>query len=489
MLRQGLRQKLLTRLSPQQIQFVKLLQVPTAMLEQRIKEELEDNPALEEADWTDDKPEDAYSDLDETGSDAPGDADEGENEAQEDLSEYIDDDDIANYRLADNNYSDDDDDRSIPIRVENSFHEDLVEQLRLLSLSETEQLIGQQIIGSLDNDGYLRRAVTSVADDLAFSHNLMVADEEVASMLRRIQQFDPAGIGARDLRECLLLQLERLPAQETVAHAQAILNRYFEEYTRKHYDKIARRLSLSDEHMKRAHQLILHLNPRPGNTKPSSDKTQQVIPDFIVTHEDSQLVVRLNARNAPELRVSSQYKDMFRDYEKSTKRDKNMREAVAFVKQKLDSARWFIDAIKQRQHTLLSSMEVIVALQDAFFRTGDFTQIRPMILKDVADRVGLDISTISRVASSKYVQTEYGTFLLKRFFSEGIMTDSGEEVSSIEVKEILSELIAGETKDSPLSDEKLSEILNERGYNIARRTIAKYREVMNIPVARMRKEL
>lgn len=459
------------------------------MLEQRIKEELEDNPALEEAGWEEEKPEDAYSDLDEKDPDDSGDAEEGDNDSREDLSDYIDDDDVPDYRLADNNYRDDDDDRTIPIRVENSFHEDLVEQLHLLSLSETEQLIGQQIIGSLDNDGYLRRAITSVADDLAFSHNLMVADEEVASMLQRIQQFDPAGIGARDLRECLLLQLGRLPAQETVAHAQAILGRYFDEYTRKHYEKIARGLALSDEQMRRAHKLILHLNPRPGNTQASGDKTQQVIPDFVVTHEDGQLVVRLNSRNAPELRVSSQYKDMFRDYEKSSKKDKNMREAVAFVKQKIDSARWFIDAIKQRQHTLLSSMEMIVELQDTFFRTGDFTRIRPMILKDVADRVGLDISTISRVASSKYVQTEYGTFLLKRFFSEGIMTDSGEEASSIEVKEILGELIAGESKDTPLSDEKLSEILNERGYNIARRTIAKYREAMNIPVARLRKEL
>ncbi|MBM3918881.1 MAG: RNA polymerase factor sigma-54 [Sphingomonadales bacterium] len=489
MLRQGLRQKLLARLSPQQIQFVKLLQVPSSLLEQRIKEELEDNPALEEADWEDEKQEDVYSDLDEQSPGASGEAEEGDDPANEDLSDYIEDDDTPDYRLADNNYCDDDDDRTIPIRVEDSFHDDLVEQLRLLTLSETEQLIGQQIIGSLDHDGYLRRAVTSVADDLAFSHNLMVADEEVESMLRRIQQFDPAGIGARDLRECLLLQLERLPAKEAVEHARAILGRYFDEYTRKHYDKIARGLELSDEHLRRAHRVILHLNPRPGNAKPTSDKTQQVIPDFVVTYEEGRLVVRLNARNAPELRVSSQYKDMFRDYEKSTKKDKNMREAVAFVKQKIDSARWFIDAIKQRQHTLLSSMEVIVELQDAFFRTGDFTRIRPMILKDVADRVGLDISTISRVANSKYVQTEYGTFLLKRFFSEGIMTDSGEEASSIEVKEILSELIAGESKDQPLSDEKLSEILNERGYNIARRTIAKYREAMNLPVARLRKEL
>jgi RNA polymerase sigma-54 factor len=487
MLRQGLRQKLLARLSPQQIQFVKLLQVPTAMLEQRIKEELEDNPALEESDWEEEKPEDAYSDLDDK---APDDSeDEVDNEHHEDLSDYIDDDDIPDYRLADNNYRDEEDNRTVPVRVENSFHEDLVEQLRLLTLSETEQLIGQQIIGSLDNDGYLRRAIASVADDLAFSHNLMVADEEVAAMLQRIQQFDPAGIGARDLRECLLLQLDRLPTKEPVAHARAILARYFDEYTRKHYDKISRGLALSDEHMRRAHQLILHLNPRPGNTKPSGDKTQQVIPDFVVSHEEGRLVVRLNSRNAPELRVSSQYKDMFRDYEKSSKKDANMREAVVFVKKKIDSARWFIDAIKQRQHTLLSSMEKIVELQDTFFRTGDFTRIRPMILKDVADRVGLDISTISRVASSKYVQTEYGTFLLKRFFSEGIMTDSGEEASSIEVKELLSELIAGEAKDAPLSDEKLSEILNERGYNIARRTIAKYREAMNIPVARLRKEL
>ena len=489
MLRQGLRQKLLARLSPQQIQFVKLLQVPTALLEQRIKEELEDNPALEEADWENETKEDAYADLDDPPADAEGEPEVAEEQPVEDLSDYIDDDDIPDYRLADNNYNDDDDDRSIPIRVENSFHEDLVEQLGLLTLTETERLIGLQIIGSLDHDGYLRRAVTSVADDLAFSHNTMVADDAVESMLHRIQQFDPADIGARDLRECLLLQLARMPAKEPVMHARAILERYFEEYTRKHYEKIGRGLSLGDESLRRAHQVILHLNPRPGNTKATGDKTQQVIADFIVTHEEGRIVVRLNARNAPELRISSQYKDMFRHYEKSDKKDKNMREAVAFVKHKIDSARWFIDAIRQRQHTLLSTMEVIVELQEAFFKSGDFTRMRPMILKDVADRVGLDISTISRVANSKYAQTEYGTFLLKRFFSEGIMTESGEEASSIEVKQILGELIAGEPKDQPLSDEKLSEILHERGYNIARRTVAKYRETMNIPVARLRKEL
>lgn len=491
MLKQSLQQKMLQKLSPQQIQFIKLLQVPTAMLEQRIKEELEENPALEEADWDEPDLKDEYSDLDDDKEPEQVDEYDEVGEQDVDVSEYLDTDDTPDYKLEDNNYRSEEDERDFRpgISVVNSFHEQLMDQLHLLDLTEEEFVVGQQLVGSIDEDGYLRRPLHSIVDDLAFSQNKMVEEEVVEAMLRRIHKFDPAGVGARDLQECLLLQLERKKEKPAARDAIKILNRYFDEYTKKHFDKIARSLNLTADAMKAAHHEIIHLNPRPGNSQADNSKSMQVIPDFVIHNEEGELQLRLNARNAPDLRISDTYKDMFRHYEKAEKRDKKMKEAVSFVKQKLDAAKWFIDAIRQRQHTLLSTMDAIMEHQYDFFLTGDQAKLKPMILKDIADKVNLDISTISRVANSKYVQTEFGTFLLKSFFSEGIMTDSGEEASSKEVKKILSDLIGAEEKRRPLADDRLADILNEKGYNIARRTVAKYREQMGIPVARLRKEL
>ncbi|MFN3530570.1 MAG: RNA polymerase factor sigma-54 [Bacteroidia bacterium] len=491
MLKQTLQQKLLQKLSPQQIQFIKLLQVPTAMLEQRIKEELEENPALEEADWEAQTLQDEYSDLDEAKTSEESDEYDDQLNEDIDVSEYLDADDTPEYKLEDNNYRNEEDERDYRpgITVDNSFHEQLMQQLNLLDLSDEEYMVGQQLVGSIDEDGYLRRPLLSIVDDLAFSQNIIIADELVYKMLERVQKFDPAGVGARDLRECLLLQLARKAERISARNAIRILEKYFEEYTKKHFDKIARSLNLDEEAMRDAHYEITHLNPRPGNAQADNSKVLQVIPDFVIYNEEGELQLRLNARNAPDLRISDTYREMFKHYDKAEKSDKKMKEAVSFVKQKLDAARWFIDAIRQRQHTLLSTMDAIMEHQYDFFLTGDQTKLKPMILKDIAEKVNLDISTISRVANSKYVQTEFGTFLLKSFFSEGIMTDSGEEASSKEVKQILTDLIGAEDKLKPLSDDKLAEVLNEKGYNIARRTVAKYREQLNIPVARLRKEL
>ncbi len=493
MLKQSLQQKLLQKLSPQQIQFIKLLQVPTAMLEQRVKEELEENPALEEGQYEEYEVKDEYSDLDddrEFDNTEPDEYSEESSADDIDVSEYLED-DTPSYKYDDNNYSPDDEDKDLrpAVVVVNSFHDQLMDQLDMLELTEKQFIIGRQLVGSIDEDGYLRRPLESVGDDLAFTANINCELPEIEAMLVEIQKFDPAGVGARDLQECLVLQLKRKKQSLSVNHAISIVSKYFDEYTRKHFDKIARVLGLDEESMRLAHQEIIRLNPRPGNTAQDNSKALQVIPDFIIHNEDGELQLRLNSRNAPELRISETYKDMLRHYEKAEKKDKKMKEAVSFVKQKLDSAKWFIDAVKQRQHTLLSTMEAIMQHQYSYFLTGDQAKLKPMILKDIADVVHLDISTISRVANSKYVQTEFGTFLLKSFFSEGIMTDSGEEASSKEVKKILSDLIAAEKKKNPLSDDKLMQLLNEKGYNIARRTVAKYREQLGLPVARLRKEL
>lgn len=490
MLKQTLTQKLLQKLSPQQIQFIKLLQVPTASLDARIKEELEENPALEDISLTNmNEPAGDYPDND------PDDSDYNENESVSESDEfnvedYLQSDDGHDYGGG-GNYGDDDEDRKeIPIPVQQSFYESLQQQLGLLVLSDRDYIIGKQIIGSLDDDGYLRRPLESLLDDLAFSQNIEASIEEVEDMLQIIQSFEPAGIGARDLQECLLLQLRRKDqSNEQIQIAIHIIENYLEEFTKKHYDKLEKNLNLDGEQLKLAIQEILKLNPKPGDSVATGGKQLHIIPDFHITNNDGVLQLSLNARNAPELRVSRSYMDMFEHYEKAEQKDKKMKEAVQFVKQKLDSAKWFIDAIKQRQQTLLKTMNAIMQYQYDFFLTGDERKLKPMILKDIADRIDMDISTVSRVANSKYVQTEFGTFLLKSFFSEAIQTDSGEEVSNIEVKKILEECIANEDKRKPLADEKLTEILKERGYTIARRTVAKYREAMNIPVARLRKQL
>lgn len=480
-LKQQLAQRLEQRLSPQQIQLMKLLQVPTMELDQRIKQEIEENPALEEG--TDQEEDDFDNTDDEFDDDTDSDDDF-------DLSDYLDD-DSADYKTQANNSSKDDEERVIPLSGEQSFQEKLTEQLHLLDLDDKQFLIADILIGNLDESGYLNRDLEAIVDDLAFSMNVEATEEEVAVILSLIQELDPAGVGARNLQECLLLQIKRKQDGDIVRYtAKKILEDFFDEFTKKHYDKIAKKLEIEDEDLKEAIDEILRLNPKPGGSMRESAKNyQQIIPDFMLFENEGRLELSLNSRNAPELKVSKEYEAMLRSYAEGAKSSKSDKDALTFVRQKLDSAKWFIDAIKQRQQTLLLTMDAIMNYQHLYFLTGDETKLRPMILKDIADIVELDISTISRVANSKYVQTNFGIFPLKYFFSESLSTDSGEEVSTREVKKILSEAIEAEDKRNPLTDEKLMDLLNERGYNIARRTVAKYREQLNIPVARMRKEL
>ena len=478
-LKQFLTQKLEQRLSPQQIQLMKLLQVPTMELDQRIKQEIEENPALEEGS---DELEDEFDNQDDT--------EENDTDDEFDLSDYIDD-DIADYKTNANNQSKDDEERVIPLSGEQSFQEKLSEQLHLLDLNETEFIIADILIGNLDESGYLNRDLEALVDDLAFSMNVITSEQEVKSILGLIQTFDPAGVGARSLQECLLLQINRKQDGDISRFtAKKILEDFFEEFTKKHYDKIALKLEIEDKDLKDAINEILRLNPKPGGSLRESAKNQlQITPDFVINETEGSLELSLNSRNAPSLKVSREYESMLRSYSEGAKTTKSDKEAVSFVRQKLDGAKWFIDAIKQRQQTLLLTMNAIMNYQFAYFLSGDEAKLRPMILKDIADIVNLDISTISRVSNSKYVQTNFGIYPLKYFFSESLSTDSGEEVSTREVKKILSEAINSESKKIPLTDEKLMDLLNEKGYNIARRTVAKYREQLNFPVARMRKEL
>lgn len=489
MLKQSLQQKLLQKLSPQQIQFIKLLQIPTVMLDSRIKEELEENPALEDGSLSNAEEIPEYSLDDEHTNDSKEEINEQPDEFN--IDDYLQDDDQDDgYKMMSDNDSDDDDKKEMPIAVSSSFHEMLQAQLSLCVLGDHEFMVAQQILGSLDDDGYLRRPIIALVDDLAFSQNIFTNEAEIEHLLAIIQSFDPEGVGARDLQECLLLQLKRKnQSLKSIKIATNIVKNYLDEFTKKHYDKLERSLGIQSEDLKIAINEILKLNPKPGNSFADNSKQLQVIPDFIINKNDQYLILTLNSKNAPELRVSRSYQEMFQTYDKAVQKDKKMKEAVQFVKQKLDSAKWFIDAIKQRQQTLIKTMNAIMNFQYDYFLTGDDRKLRPMILKDIADQVQMDISTVSRVANSKYVQTEFGTFLLKSFFSEGIQTESGEEVSNREVKKILEECIGNEDKKHPLADEKLAEILKENGYNIARRTVAKYREQLNIPVARLRKEL
>jgi RNA polymerase sigma-54 factor len=494
-LSQSLQQKLLQKLSPQQIQLMKLLQVPTANLEERIKEELEENPALEvtEEDGEESTPEDSKEEFEEK----EGEEYEAESSDDEygeiDLSDYVNDfdDEVSDYKLRDDNYPELDEQKSVPQRMEISFHEILLDQLGMLTMDDRSRKIAEQIAGSIDDDGYLRRDASSIVDDLAFRQNIDTNEKEVEELVAKIQQFDPPGVAARTLQECLLLQLYRRKGEgRCVEKAIDVLTYYFEEFTKKHYDKIQAGLGLSDEEFRELIRQIIRLNPKPGgNVGEAARAESYVVPDFFIFNNAGSLELTLNSRNAPDLRISEGYRDMLKDYEKGSKKDKRQKEAVLFIKQKIDAAKWFIDAIKQRQQTLFSTMHTIMDYQQEFFLTGDETSLKPMILKDIAERTGLDISTVSRVANSKFVQTEFGTYRLKFFFSESLSTDSGEEVSTREVKKILSDLIEGESKKKPLSDEKLTELLQEKGYNIARRTVAKYREQLNISVARLRKEL
>lgn len=490
MLKQHLQQKLLQKLSPQQIQFIKLLQVPTVALDTRIKEELEENPALEDPSlMVQSEQKSEYDDL----NDDKDSFDESSSEESTDefnIEDYLQSDAPDDYSNGYNNDSDDEEQKEMPIAIESTFFESLQEQLDLVPLSDTDFIIGRQIIGSLDDDGYLRRPIVSMIDDLAFSQNVIVQEEDVLEVLKIVQDFHPAGIAARDLQECLTIQLKRKDQNNPIIQkAIIIVEKYLDEFTKKHYDKLERQLNLQEGELKEIVNEILRLNPKPGDSNQVTTKQLQIIPDFHITNSDNVLILTLNSKNAPELRVSQSYKDMFDHYEKVSQKDKKLKEAVQFVKQKLDAAKWFIDAIKQRQQTLLKTMNAIMHYQYEYFLTGDEKKLKPMILKDIADKIEMDISTVSRVANSKYVQTEFGTFLLKSFFSEAIQTENGEEVSNKEVKKILEENINNEDKKRPLADERLTEILKEQGYNIARRTVAKYREQMNIPVARLRKEL
>lgn len=482
-LKQQFAQKLEQRLSPQQIQLMKLLQVPTMELDQRIKQEIEENPALEEGmDEVDPDSDEETDDFD--------DSDDFEGDQEDfDLSDYMDDE--PDYKTKANNHSKDDEQRVIPLSGEQSFQERLTEQLHLLDLDDIQFMIADTIIGNLDESGYLNREMEAIVDDLAFSANIITTLEEVEEILELIQDLDPAGVGARDLQECLLIQINRKQDGDITKHtAKVILQDHFEEFTKKHYKQILKKLEISDEDLKEAVDEIIRLNPKPGGSmKESSKSIQQITPDFMITDFEGKLELTLNGRNAPELRVSKGYENMLRGYSEGAKATKADKEALTFVKQKLEGAKWFIDAIKQRQNTLFYTMSAIMNYQKQYFLTGDETQLKPMILKDIAEIVEMDISTISRVANSKYVQTGYGVFSLKYFFSESLSTDSGEEVSTREVKKILSDAIEAEEKRKPLTDEKLTVLLKEKGYNIARRTIAKYREQLNIPVARLRKEL
>jgi RNA polymerase sigma-54 factor len=496
----GLHQKLLQKLSPQQIQLMKLLQVPTASLEQRIKEELEANPALEEGiddDINDDEDRNNEDDIDPIEDSIEEQDDFGEEREDEiikkeddvDIADYIEDDDVPYYKLNANNSSADDEKFETPITVSVAFQDVLLSNLGMLPFDNHHYMLAQHLIGSLDDDGYLRRDLEAIVDDLAFTQNIQTNKEELEETLKVIQTLDPPGIAARDLRECLLLQLDR-QRQEHHPHAVAyqILHDYFEEFSKKHYEKIQKSLDLSDDELKEAIHNILSLNPRPGGGSAEETRSsQQIIPDFILSVVDGDLELTLNSRNDPDLRVSKSFQEMLNSYAKD--KNKAGKEAVTFIRSKIDAAKWFIDAIRQRQHTLYTTMMAIMNFQKEYFLLGDERQLKPMILKDIADMVQLDISTVSRVANSKYVETPYGTFLLKYFFSEGLQTDSGEEASSREIKKILEDAITGEDKRKPLPDEKLADILNSKGYNIARRTVAKYREQLNIPVARLRKEL
>lgn len=481
MLKQRLQQKLLQKLSPQQIQMIKLLEIPTIQLEQRIKKELEENPVLE------------------LGNEEEGERYEEEERTQDQeqdefsLDDYLNDEDIPTYKLQTKNYSKDEKREDIPFSTGASFSDHLESQLGLRNLSERQYMLAEYIIGNIDEDGYLRRKLEAIVDDLAFSQNISTSEEELLEVLHIIQELEPVGLGARDLQECLLLQIEKKDQDvNEIRLARQILKNYFQEFTKKHYDKILNRLNITEDDLKDAMEEIVRLNPKPGGSynDPYNRSAEHIIPDFILENDEGEFQLSLNSKNVPDLKLSRTYTNMLEAYTKNKKgSSKEQKDAVSFVKHKLDSAKWFIDAIRQRQNTLIMTMNAIIDYQKEYFQEGDETKLKPMILKDIADVTGLDISTISRVANSKYIQTHFGIYPLKYFFSEGLQTETGEEVSTREIKKILQDFIENEDKRKPLTDDRLAAILQEKGYHIARRTVAKYREQLNIPVARLRKEL
>ena len=484
MLKQYLQFKLSQKLSPQQIQLMKLIQLPTQAFEQRLKQELEENPALERG------KENATEDFDDTYSDQ----DFGDNEQIKaddiNVDDYLSDDEIPSYRLHANNYSGDDESKTIPYAAGTSFTQQLTDQLNTFRLNDNDYQIAKFLIGSIDDSGYIRRPMLDLMDDLAFTQNIYTDIETIENVLNVVQQLDPPGVGARDLQECLLIQLQRKVQTPNTELAAAMIENAFEQFTKKHYQKLLKKFSITEIQLKDAIIEIERLNPKPGSSFSNNLRSiEHVVPDFTIKIIDGELELSLNGRNAPELHVSKSYNEMLLGYKASKEKSKAQKEAVLFIKQKLDAAKWFIDAIRQRQQTLLLTMSAIMQYQKDYFLSGDEEQLRPMILKDIADEVDMDVSTISRVANSKYVDTPYGTKLIKEFFSESMTNDQGEEVSTREIKSILKTVISEEDKKKPLTDEKLAKILKEKGYPIARRTVAKYREQLDLPVARLRKEI
>jgi len=485
MLKQSLNFKLLQKLSPQQIQLMKMIQLPTQAFEQRLKQELEENPALESGKENDNEFDDSQSDdeYDETGN---------ENIDTEDINidEYLSDDEIPNYKTQANNYSADDEEKHIPYASGTSFTQHLKTQINTFRLTEEEEIITDFLVGSIDDSGYIRRDLVDVLDDLAFTQNIFTTQEELERLLKIVQQLDPAGVGARDLRECLLIQLKRKKEKPSRTLAFNILDLSFDHFVKKHYTKLLQKFHISEEELKEAIKQVEKLNPKPGGSFVGSNKiAEQIVPDFTIRIIEGELELTLNSRNAPELHISNEYNNLLKGYKDSKDKSKAQKDAVLFIKQKLDAAKWFIDAIKQRQQTLFLNMNAIIEHQKEYFLTGDERKLKPMILKDIADVINMDVSTVSRVANSKYVSTPYGTKLIKEFFSESMKNDQGEDVSTREIKNILESVINEENKKKPLTDDKLAILLKEKGYPIARRTVAKYREQLDIPVARLRKEM
>jgi len=484
MLKQSLHYKLLQKLSPQQIQLMKLIQLPTQAFEQKLKQELEENPALEDGkENTDDFDDSQNDEYDDSGNDSISTEDIN-------IDEYLSDDEIPNYKTQANNYSSDDEEKQIPYASGTSFTQLLKTQMNTYRLTEDEETITDFLIGSIDDSGYLRRDLVDVLDDLAFTQNIFTTIEELERLLHLVQQLDPAGVGARSLKECLILQLKRKAEKPSVLLAINILENSFDHFAKKHYKKLLQKFHITEEQLKDAILQIEKLNPKPGGSYLGNNKiAEQIVPDFTIKIIEGELELTLNSRNAPELHISKEYNDLLLGYKDSKDKTKSQKEAVQFIKQKLDSAKWFIDAIKQRQQTLLLNMNAIMQHQKEYFLTGDERKLRPMILKDIADVIEMDVSTVSRVANSKYVSTPYGTKLIKEFFSESMKNDQGEDVSTREIKNILETVISNEDKKKPLTDDKLSVLLKEKGYPIARRTVAKYREQLDIPVARLRKKI
>ncbi len=484
MLKQQLQFKLSQKLSPQQIQLMKLIQLPTQAFEQRLKQELEENPALEKGKEDKDFDADLSNDTE--------DINDNETINAEDINvdEYLSDDEIPDYRTQANNYSSDDDEKTIPYAAGTSFTQHLINQLNTYRLAEDERDIAEFLVGSVDESGYIRRSLSDIMDDLAFTQNVYTTEDKIGHVLKIVHQLDPAGVGARNLQECLSIQLHRKEKNPDTELAINIIDNAFDAFTKKHYKKLIQKFDITEAQLKNAITEVEHLNPKPGGAYSGNNRiVEHVVPDFAIKIVDGELELTLNGRNAPELHVSREYNNMLKGYKDSKDKSKSQKDAVLFIKQKLDAAKWFIEAIRQRQQTLFVTMSAIMHYQKDYFLTGDERQLKPMILKDVADEINMDVSTVSRVANSKYVDTPYGTKLIKEFFSEAMKNDQGEDVSTREIKKILETVVEEENKKKPLTDENLSSILKEKGYPIARRTVAKYREQLDIPVARLRKKI